>query len=78
MPEAMGICSLMHEEVSPSLRTYVNVVDRLLLMSAGIESAEARQQLEEIAETYERLESLCANFKNLKPRLTVTGPIFPD
>jgi len=79
MAERTGICSLLDGELSSSsLLTYLNVAERLRLMSVATRSPEVRGQLQEIAETYEKLAALCSNFKNLKARLSITGPILPD
>jgi len=78
MSEATGRYSLLQQDVPSSLLTYLNVADRLRLMAAGTKSTEARQQLEQIADTYEKLLSLCTNFKHLKPKLSIMGPILPD
>lgn len=79
MSEATGTYSAMHHDgTASSSVVYLNVADRLRLMSAGTQSTEVQQQLEQIAATYEKLASLCANFKNLKPRIAITGPVLPD
>lgn len=65
------------ERQSSSL-VFLNVADQLRLMSAETKSIEIEQQLEQIADTYDQLVRLCANFKNLKPRIAITGPILPD
>lgn len=78
MSEATETHSLPQHEIPPSLLPYLNVADRLLLMGAATISANVRQQLEEIAETYAKLASLCASFKNLQPKIAITGPILPD
>jgi hypothetical protein len=57
---------------------FLNVADQLRLMSAEIKSVEIEQQLEQIADIYDQLVRLCANFKNLKPGISITGPILPD
>lgn len=78
MSEGTGTYSRIQQDASSSSVVYLNVADRLRLMSAGTKSPEARQQLEQIADTYEKLASLCANFKNLKPKISITGPVLPD
>ena len=77
MREATGTYSVLPKESSSSL-VYLNLADRLRLMGAATKSPEARQQLEQIADTYEKLKSLCAGFKNLKPKISITGPILPE
>jgi len=68
----------MPKDGSASSLFYLNVADRLRLMSAATKSPEARQQLVQIAETFEKLKDLCSSFENLKPRLSIKGPVLPD
>ena len=77
MREATGMHSALPKESSSSL-VYLNLADRLRLMGAASKCAETQQQLEQIADTYEKLKSLCASFKNLKPKISITGPVLPD
>ena len=77
MSDVTGTYSLDRDGRASSL-VYLNVADRLRLIAAATKSAEAGQQLEQIADTYEKLKSLCANFKNLKPKISIIGPILPD
>jgi hypothetical protein len=78
MSEAAGTGSLIYKDGSTSSLFYLNVADRLRLMSAATKSPEARQQLVEIVEAFEKLKGLCSSFENLKPRISITGPILPD
>ena len=78
MSDVTGSYSLLDRDGQGSSLVYLNVADRLRLTAAAAKSAEVGQQLGQIALTYEKLLSLCANFKNLKPKISIKGPILPD
>jgi hypothetical protein len=75
MSEATGTRSPLDGDTQASSLEYLSVTDRLRLLPAA---TEVEQQLEQIADTYDKLVRLCANFKNLKPKISITGPILPD
>jgi hypothetical protein len=75
MSEATGTYCLLDGDGQESSLLDLSVADRLRLMPAA---TEVEQQLEQIADTYDKLVRLCANFKNLKPRISITGPILTD
>ena len=63
---------------SSSLLTYLNVAERLRLMAMIANSTQIARQLQEIADTYEKLAGLCSRFEGLRAKLSITGPILPD
>ena len=75
MSEASGTSSLVDGDDQESSLEYLSVTDRLRLLPAA---TEVEQQLEQIADTYDKLVRLCANFKNLQLKMSITGPILPD
>jgi len=75
LSEAPGTSCPPDGDTQASSLEYLSVTDRLRLLPAA---TEVEQQLEQIADTYDKLVRLCANFKNLKPTISITGPILPD
>jgi hypothetical protein len=70
--------SLLDWDGESSSLVFLNVADQLRLMSAETNSTEVEQQLEKIADAYDQLVRLCANFKHLQPSISITGPILTD